>query len=155
MQTCWVHTLSHHLGHSWDGIVCQCPWRERCISYSIAGQFPGRQTESPAWCTDHQCVAWRQPATWATQGNSWEWRQRHGGLGLGGKRMTLPELLEDHQSHVFVADKKATKDFQDKLAMNQLTGFQLVFSLWTKVSGGTPNDSEWLWNLPCYLHFLL
>lgn len=49
--------------------------------------------------------------------------------------MTLPELLEDHQSHVFVADKKATKDFQDKLAMNQLTGFQLVFSVWTKVSG--------------------
>jgi len=49
--------------------------------------------------------------------------------------MTLPELLGDHQSHVFVADKKATKDFQDKLAMNQLAGFQLVFNLWTKVSG--------------------
>lgn len=33
--------------------------------------------------------------------------------------------------------------------------FQLVFSLWTKVSGGMPDDCEWLWNLPYYLHFLL
>lgn len=73
---------------------------------------------------------------------------------MGGKWMTT-ELLEDHQSHISVADKKATKDFQDKLAMNQLTGFQLVFSLWIKVSGWMPDDSEWLWNLPYYLHFLL
>lgn len=78
-----------------------------------------------------------------------------GGLQLGGKWMTLPELLEDHQSNEFIVDKKATKDFQDKLAMNQLTVFQLVFSLWTKVSGWMPDDCKWLWNLPCYLHFLL
>lgn len=31
--------------------------------------------------------------------------------------------------------------------------FQLVFSLWTKVSGGMPDGCEWLWNLPYYLHF--
>lgn len=34
--------------------------------------------------------------------------------------MTLPELLEDPQ-----VDKKSTKDFQHKLAMNRFTGIQL------------------------------
>lgn len=64
--------------------------------------------------------------------------------------MTLAELLEDPQ-----ADEKSTKDFQDKLAMNRFTGIQLVFNLWTKVSGRKPNNSEWLWNLLSYIIFRL
>lgn len=118
------------------------PLCEQRISHGVAEQSPGRQTESAGWCRDHQCVACRQTAVWATRGNSWEWSRMCGGLGLRGKQDTLPELLKDHQSQVLVADKKATKDFQDNLAVNQFTGFQLVFSLWTKVSGWMPNDSE-------------
>lgn len=112
------------------------PLNERCFPHSIT-----EQSEPPGLWTDHQWVVWRQPAARIAQGNSWEWRQRHGGLGLGGKWVTPPELLEDHQSHVFKADKKATKDFQDKLAMNQLTGLSAGLQF---VDQDQWRDARWL-----------
>lgn len=79
-------------------------------------QSHGRQTDYP----DHiQSIS-----VWL--GDSWEYEQRGeraesevkgmGALSWEGNGW-LPALLEDHQ-----ADKKATKDFQDKLAMNQPAG---------------------------------
>lgn len=110
---------------------------EWCFPHGVA-----EQSEPPGLWRDHQWVAWRQPAVWAARENSWERRQRHRGLGPGGKLKTPPELLEDHQSHVFKADKKATKDFQDKLAMNQLTGLSAGLQF---VDQGQWRDARWLW----------
>lgn len=127
--------------------ACQCPCMNGA-SLSVT-----EQSEPPGLWTDHQWVAWRQPAVWTAQGNSWEWRQRHEGLGLGGE---MDEHLSCWRTTKVTYSKWIRKLPRISRINWQWTNsqvFQLAFSLWTKVSGGVPDDCEWLWCLPCYLDF--